>query len=192
MFENKVMERGFPENLYYAITEQEAAPKDCGATLMYLLYRLPEGRAEMILERYRDGLSFRSIGARHGFSGAYVEKTISRCIDKLRCQSLFLCSGVEGALKLSEEKPAAEKPVQKYEGFDSIYIADMGFSERSFNALTKEGLVTVADIIWFGDDLEHVANLGVKSLREICEKLANIGVDVKKVFYRISMKLRLD
>lgn len=207
MFENNVMEKVFPENLYYDATgcELDTAPGDYYATLMYAVYRFPRYKADIMLMRYRDGLSYRAIGEKCNLSGARVEAIVSECIEKLQMQKQLLTMGVEEAVKVADESKKAlldklqmvdsidlSNDSRAYSIFESISIDELDLTARSYNGLANEGLSNVADIIRKGNDIVQIPRLGQKSLSEIIAKLYGIGVDVKKHFNRAIIALNLD
>lgn len=59
----------------------------------------------------------------------------------------------------------------------TLTINDLELSCRSFNCLSRAGLLTVEDILNFGD-LSKVRNLGQRSLDEIVQKIRNLGFEI--------------
>ena len=60
-------------------------------------------------------------------------------------------------------------------------IEELDFSVRSFNCLKRAGINTVKDLASLTqDDLMKVRNLGKKSLKEVKEKLAEIGLSFRE------------
>lgn len=209
MFENNVMDRTFPENLYFDTTGDELnnAPDDCYATLMYAVYRFPRNKAEIVLMRYRDGLSYRAIGEKCNLSGARVEAIVSECVEKLQTKKQLLTMGVEKAMTVTDESNkvlrdelqkrveqinAIDCPAEVVAAYESFPLEELDLTARSYNGLARCGIATVADIIRSGNDIMHIPHLGRKSLSEIVQKLYDIGVDVKKYFNRIIIELNLD
>ena len=59
-------------------------------------------------------------------------------------------------------------------------IEELDFSVRSFNCLKRAGIDTVADLISrTEDDMMKVRNLGRKSLEEVINKLASLGLALR-------------
>lgn len=59
-------------------------------------------------------------------------------------------------------------------------IDDLGLQSRSYNALTREGIRTVGELIARSEaDLLDIRNFGAKSIEEIKEKLAGMGMGLK-------------
>lgn len=71
-----------------------------------------------------------------------------------------------------------EEPVENK--FDNITIEELDLSVRSFNCLKRAGIATVLELTEKNEeDMMKVKNLGKKSLKEIKEKLAGIGLSFK-------------
>ena len=226
MSANTIMKNGFPDNLYYDMTGRpypKEPPEDLLATMMYLLYRLPENKANMVLSRYRDGLSFRSIGEMNRVTASWAEATVSGCVRTMGAKTRFLRDGIKKVMDINRnafEASEREKIVKeclsqcRKEGYDAGYadavngmkdsglsnllfdtmtVPELCLSNRATNALSREGINTVSDIIRLGNNLGNIRSLGFKSLNEIIKKLNEIGVDVKKHFSRIlvTYKIRL-
>lgn len=62
----------------------------------------------------------------------------------------------------------------------ALPIDELGLQSRSFNALTREGIHTVGDLVARSEaDLLDIRNFGAKSIEEIKEKLAEKGMSLK-------------
>ena len=62
----------------------------------------------------------------------------------------------------------------------SMTIEELDFSVRSFNCLKRAGINTVEDLInRTEDDMMKVRNLGRKSLEEVINKLASLGLALR-------------
>jgi len=226
MFENTVMKKGFPANLFYDVTKYDMEdirlPNDFYGSLMYSLFCLPERSAEMVLNRYRDGMSFRKIGETYGISGARAESVVSDGIEKMRETGDILTVGIHDIIKLNKvqcerstravlEKVLSDKYYRKgyeagykagknkeakstysYGRFDDMEIAELNLSIRSYNALDAAGIHTVSDVINHGSRIDYVDNLGKKSIDEIIHKLAKLGVPVRKHFNRVMLKYEIE
>ena len=221
MFENTVMKKNFPVNLFETITGTDVMPEDGVGTLYYLLERLSPTHKTLLLERYRTGLPYRKIGEIHGVSGARVESVVSKAVERLSKSKVMLVNGMaktfkETSSKCTEEMTRKieaecrekftkegyamgyadgilkrEKAFYSYGRYDEITINDLDLSNRSHTALQKHGIYTVSDIINVGNGLADIENLGKKSLEEIVRHLHDIGVDVDKHFKRIIMNYEI-
>ena len=59
-------------------------------------------------------------------------------------------------------------------------IEELEFSVRSYNCLKRAGIHTVADIVSKTEqDMIKVRNLGKKSLEEVMNKIADLGLEFK-------------
>ena len=81
-----------------------------------------------------------------------------------------------------------EKAFYSYGKYDEITIDDLDLSNRSYNALQRNGIYSVSDLIHAGNGIVDIENLGKKSIEEIIEKLAEIGVPVGKYFKRVMLE----
>ena len=74
-----------------------------------------------------------------------------------------------------------ERPEVKKEKVLEMTIEELDLSVRSFNCLKRAGIDTVEDLInRTEDDMIKVRNLGRKSLEEVIQKLASLGLSLKK------------
>ena len=215
MYTNNVMDKPFPVNLYEAITGTDTMPVDGTGTLYYLLELVAPKNKQLLMQRFKEGFSYRKIGVLNGVSGSRIEAVVSDTIEGLKAQKTLLIDGVANSLAKASmicksevrEKLDAEcrekytkegyqmgyadglmkreKTFYSYGKSDEVTIDDMDLSHRSYNALQGNGIYTVSDIINVGNGLMQVRNLGKKSLEEIIMKLYEMGVDVKKYFMRV-------
>ena len=102
---------------------------------------------------------------------AYAAKILSEYL-----QPLIAINEKISELKLIEEEVAAKKSQTL-----SIQIEDMNLSVRSFNCLKRAGIQTIQQLTdKTKDQVEHIKNLGKKSLREIQKKLVEYGLSFKQ------------
>ena len=74
-----------------------------------------------------------------------------------------------------------ERPEVKKEKVLEMTIEELDLSVRSFNCLKRAGIDTVEDLInRTEEDMIKVRNLGRKSLEEVIQKLASLGLSLKK------------
>lgn len=88
-------------------------------------------------------------------------------------------------VNLSDEAKNAETMVEREEAKKEKYlemtIEELDLSVRSFNCLKRAGIDTVEDLInRTEEDMIKVKNLGKKSLDEVINKLASLGLALKK------------
>ena len=88
-------------------------------------------------------------------------------------------------VNLSEEAKNAEtmveRPEAKKEKYLEMTIEELDLSVRSFNCLKRAGIDTVEHLInRTEDEMIKVKNLGKKSLDEVINKLASLGLALKK------------
>ena len=70
--------------------------------------------------------------------------------------------------------------VKKEQTFENVSIEDLDFSVRSSNCLKRAGITTIAELTEKSEaEMMKVRNLGKKSLKEVKEKLASMGLSFK-------------
>lgn len=90
----------------------------------------------------------------------------------------FFSKEAEAIKKEEKELDTLEK--EKTKEFEEIIIDELNFPSRVVNALLKEGVETVADLIKAGrSKIEKMKGVGTKSIRLIDEELKKIGVELK-------------
>jgi len=73
-----------------------------------------------------------------------------------------------------------EETVEEESAFDNVTIEDLDLSVRSYNCLKRANIGTVLELTERSEeDMMKVKNLGKKSLKEIKEKLAGMGLSFK-------------
>ena len=83
--------------------------------------------------------------------------------------------------KAQREEFLVERPEVKRDKVLEMTIEELDLSVRSFNCLKRAGIDTVEDLInRTEDDMIKVRNLGRKSLEEVIQKLASLGLSLKK------------
>lgn len=77
-----------------------------------------------------------------------------------------------------EEQPAREKPPATQ--YDDMLIEELELSVRSYNCLKREGVETVGDLISRTEaELLNTPNFGKKSIDEVRERLARLGLKLR-------------
>jgi DNA-directed RNA polymerase subunit alpha len=62
----------------------------------------------------------------------------------------------------------------------ALPIEEMDFSVRSYNCLKREGIQTVGDLVQRTEqDLLDIRNFGQKSIDEVKQKLAEMGLSLR-------------
>lgn len=82
--------------------------------------------------------------------------------------------------KFEEINLIKDPEVKKEQTFENVSIEDLDFSVRSSNCLKRAGITTVAELTEKTEaEMMKVRNLGKKSLKEVKEKLASMGLSFK-------------
>ena len=64
--------------------------------------------------------------------------------------------------------------------FNDMTIEELDLSVRSYNCLKRANIQTVQELILrTEDDLSKVRNMGKKSIKEVKDKVANLGLSFK-------------
>lgn len=114
----------------------------------------------------------------------FTNKTIS-AEDAVSLSAKILTDHLKLFIELSEDISTRETVVQsKKEEPDKVYdmtIEELDLSVRSFNCLKRAGINTVGDLVkTTEEDMKKVRNLGAKSLEEVINKLAEMGLALAK------------
>ena len=114
----------------------------------------------------------------------FTNKTIS-AEDAVSLSAKILTDHLKLFIELSEDISTRETVVQsKKEEPDKVYdmtIEELDLSVRSFNCLKRAGINTVGDLVkTTEEDMKKVRNLGAKSLEEVINKLAEMGLSLAK------------
>ena len=82
---------------------------------------------------------------------------------------------------ISDEVTMVEKEEEKKDKLLELTIEELDLSVRSYNCLKRAGINSAQELIQrTEDDMMKVRNLGKKSLEEVEEKLAGLGLGLKK------------
>lgn len=83
--------------------------------------------------------------------------------------------------QLSDEITLVEKEEEKKNKVLEMTIEELDLSVRSYNCLKRAGINTVEELIQrTEEDMMKVRNLGKKSLEEVTQKLAELGLSLRK------------
>ena len=99
-----------------------------------------------------------------------------------KVQSDHLKSFINLSDKTSNIQVIAEKPDNTEDKVKEMNIDELELSVRSYNCLKRAGIQTVQDLASKSeDDMIKVRNLGKKSLKEVKEKLIELGLGFKPI-----------
>ena len=114
----------------------------------------------------------------------YTNKTIS-AEDAVSLSAKILTDHLQLFIELSEDistraTVVETKPSEPDEMLD-MTIEELDLSVRSFNCLKRAGINTVGDLVkTTEEDMKKVRNLGAKSLEEVINKMAEMGLTLAK------------
>jgi DNA-directed RNA polymerase subunit alpha len=99
---------------------------------------------------------------------------------KILIEHLNLFSSISDAEVVREDKEEEATIDDSIEEDYMIPIEDLNFSVRTYNCLKRANMNTVADMMARSrEDMMKVRNLGKKSMEEVDEKLASIGLELR-------------
>lgn len=166
-------------------------PPDWEGTLLYLLPRLNDRERIFILAYYRDHMNFQEIANQVSLTRERVRQIIHKGLAKLSAGdgASMLTHGIAEHYKLKQEMMASTL-MQQHTINDQTHtkavlhtlavmpIEEMGLTVRTYNCLKRAGLDTVQDLLDTDlNGLKRVRNLGLHCIREICDKLRDMGFD---------------
>ena len=100
----------------------------------------------------------------------------ARTLDKLVRQ--FVDFKGRGLLELEEESAAGGEVELRA---PDARIEELDFSVRTYNCLKKANILTIGELVQHSEqDLMNIRNFGKKSLTEVREKLAQLGLSLKR------------
>lgn len=83
--------------------------------------------------------------------------------------------------KVGDEVTLVEKEEEKRDKVMEMTIEELDLSVRSYNCLKRAGINTVEELVSrTEEDMIKVRNLGKKSLEEVTQKLAELGLSLRK------------
>lgn len=174
------MNKDFPSNLMsnlFLNPPNEVSPVLFEETLEYVMYtHLTSYEQKVINARYKDGRSLQSIANDNNVTRQAIHQTLRKALSKLSEPNCInaLSQGI-GISKLNE---TLYEQIPKAVDID---IKSFGLSIRSENALRDAGYETVQDLLdKTRCDLMRIKGLGVKSCREIENKLKLYGFKTKR------------
>ena len=89
---------------------------------------------------------------------------------------------IEFVAEMSSTSLLVSREEDKVQKLLEMSVEDMDLSVRSYNCLKRAGINAVQDLInKTEDDMLKVKNLGRKSLDEVINKLASLGLSLKNI-----------
>ena len=193
----------YPYNL---IEDLELEPCECfehfNERLEFLLTKLViTDREEKIIRLYYiDGKTFEEIGREFGITRERIRQIQEKAIKKLKLFKKYFYDGkwclMEELAKEEHQKYLeTQKSYWKYESAKQYIlqyesgvflpireqkIENLDLSMRSYNCLKRIGIRTIGDLLNFTyNDLIKIRNLGRKSMKEILDKIHDLGLVFK-------------
>ncbi len=138
-----------------------------------------------------DRVNFKVEGTRVGHDSRYDKLTVEvwtngaiAPVDAVALATKILMNYLSNFLDLNksfDELGLTKDPeVKKEQTFENVSIEDLDFSVRSSNCLKRAGITNVAELTEKTEaEMTKVRNMGKKSLKEVKEKLASMGLSFK-------------
>lgn len=170
-------DRMFPENVYYAIfdyMEMPVIPPDAAETLEYVLKnKLTTRSAEILMDRYKNELSYEDIGIKHNLTPQRIRQIINRTLRDLRNLSKrqILCIGrkayLENVVAENEErKKYYRKDISSLEGIIENQKLQLTSYNIEMNALAEKSQYNILNT--------NIDALGLSTRSYNCLKNAGI------------------
>lgn len=201
-----LMEMEYPKNLLYAVRggmeddEPTELTEDVIAGIQYALSTLKERERFVIVERYREKRTLRSIGEDIGVKSERVRQIINKAERNLRHprSMTFMTKGVLGYIRKVNAIEFERGFKKGYdEGYEqgmkdapngvvragmsvtlaSLPIEVLDLSIRAYNALKRAGYNSIGDIVPLTHrEMIHIKNLGPKQRGEVAAGLHHYGL----------------
>lgn len=166
---------------------------------------LNDREERMLVAYFKEKMNFAEIGRNEGLTRERVRQIVAKAVRKLRHSRAInilttslhqyeLINAQEREelyLKIKREMTyeLALQIIKEHDELEQQYIAsnqknwsidELDLSVRSHNCLKRAGIATIGELIEHTEeDMKKVKNLGKKSLKELREKLAEIGLGFK-------------
>lgn len=161
--------------------------KDQVKGLEYALSQMRKRETEMVLLRYRDEKTFQAIAEIYNCSDSRISQIIRKVLRKLRHPSRMIYI-VEGYEAYSNRMNRAHKEFRLiYSGVSEerrseilqLPIENLKLTVRSYNALKRAGICSLADLVERSKDVEafvRISNFGKASRVETVSKMLHFGL----------------
>ena len=154
----------YPYNLAWAIFEStEEAMKIDAQRLEEALKTLTERERDVLMYRFRDGMTLRQTGELYGVVSTYAAQIQTRAIQMLRRRSRAKLQGavIENELDLP--------------------LGEFGFSERAYCCLRRAGVNTLRELAdKTEEDILRIRGMGRQTAEEVAAKLGEHSVTLKE------------
>lgn len=196
----------YPSNLLREvcpdIEDADKRLEDFGETLEYILAGLPPRSKEIILCRFKDGMTLSECGRQFGLMRERIRQIEKKALAHLQdpIQQRYLKYGVKGIIEQEIAKAYEhagdaiteslkneidnhnEKIDREAAVAASLDIGKIGLSVRAYNCLTKKGCKTVYDVLNLTpSEFWRTRNLGQKTGAEVIGKLREMHFDCAKL-----------
>lgn len=183
----------WPENLYCAVWQKKSFPSippDWERGMEKALLLIKPREAKVLLGRFRDGLTLVEMGDRCGVTREYIRQIENKALRMLRGENVgkWLLYGYavcaqeeerthkENALlfqaRVQARRAEEEQRQATRKGLEDLKIESLDLDVRSYNCLSRAGIVTVADLVSLRHkDLMKIRSLGKKSANLIEESV---------------------
>lgn len=166
----------------------EKLPNDFYATIMYEIYALGERESYIIIHRFKYHETLKEISEKLNISPSRVseieKKSIRRLGSEIRRNRVIcgLSRYIDNMIKESVSQGIENYKVNFHhdisdENFLKTEISHLCLSTRAYNSLYRYGIKTIKDILDNEERISEgaIANFGVYSLKEVINKMRELG-----------------
>lgn len=213
----------FPNNLFIdlGVTPPTEQPVDLYPTLLYVLNSVTSERnALIVLYRYKDLMTFESIGSEFDLTRQRTQMIVQDILERMKGKyAEMLMKGMTkymddtliariesilpSAIEAEKEELVRKTYTEAYNiGFkdgtgdvtamqkplEMVRVNVLDLSTRAYNALARNSVYTLGEIVKMGDKIMTLTNFGKGCFYEIADILESYGVDVAKTFPRAVKK----
>lgn len=163
-----------------------AFDEDRMAGVDYALSSLKERERQFLLMRFKDGKTVAQISEELGLTRQYVYYTLNRAMKRLSCPARigYIAHGKKGYENIKEEEAIqrVERVCRSLSPYKEWFRRDtnpeimaLDLPIRAYNALCRANLRDIKEVVDAINDgsILKIRNLGTKSYKEICNKLAH-------------------
>lgn len=162
--------------------------------------RLTERERRVLEMRRRDMMTLEVVGERLGVTRERIRQIEAKALRKLRNPAVLKrieCVSKEEFMRVEAENELLKQKIIELESdgcetesdgcetkqISSLASKSIGYlnlSVRSYNCLFRDGIRTLEDLQNLSvDDLTRIRNLGARSAREIIDKAAEVGIQIR-------------
>lgn len=167
----------FPFNLVSEIITDSDKVSQCvdiEHTLGYLLSTLPDKWGDMLILRYKDGLTLELISNRYGITKSRVGQVINQALQRLREEQNVNCLvlGIDAYSEMHRDEHLQKSIKRVNRNLYEISIEELNISGRAYNCLMKTGYNTIGKVAELSfEEILQLKNMGETAANEVIKKV---------------------